>query len=75
MYDLYIQTLDSDGEGFMIQDNFCEEYDAWLWWNDNSDHYPEMTGVWVEQQNIVTQFGEEAAANVMGTFDDSLVGF
>ena len=71
MYKVMITTLDSGDEGFCIDEDFPKEHDAWSWWNDMCNEYPEITGVWVEQQSIVDEFGAEAAANVMGCGDDS----
>ena len=64
MYKLMITTLDSGDEGFSIEENFVTESGAWWMWDRISDEYPEMTGVWVELQTIVDEFGAEAAANI-----------
>ena len=71
MYKLMIETLDSGNEGFAIAEDFDTEQEAWDFWNDESNEWPEMVGVWVELQSITDEFGTEASANVMGIGEDN----
>ena len=64
MYKLMITTLDSPEEGFEIEKDFANEGAAWWMWDRIADEYPEMTGVWVELQTIVDEFGVEGASNI-----------
>ncbi len=70
MFKIMMTTLDSGEEAFCVQEDFESEGEAWAGWNEMSDEWPEMTGMWVEKQSIVDEFGAEAAANVMGINDE-----
>lgn len=48
MFRLMITTHDSNNEGFCIAEDFESETAAWDFWNEESNEWPEMDGVWVE---------------------------
>ena len=71
MYKVMMEILDYRGNAFERAADFDTEDLAWSWWYGKANQYPEMVGIWVENQTITDKFGAEAAANVMGCGDES----